>query len=125
MSKTAIPTFRQVMEVLRELGVKDVDVATTLFPAMDVLRNAVDGKTPAPGLLIVDLVVGMDSGYEVLRFWRSNAKLKAIPVVVWTAVGSTVDESICKHFKVTCYVQKQHGASALKEALQPLIKSIQ
>jgi CheY-like chemotaxis protein len=114
---------RQLFNLLKSSGVEEIEVASGTFSAMEALRKVVEDSAAKPDLLIVDLGLGMDSGYEILRYWRSTPKLATIPVIVWTSVGGKVDEEICKHFRVNSFVNKQAGPLALQRALAPILES--
>ena len=75
-----------------------------------------EGAHPLPDAIILDLDLGHDSGFELLRFWHSHAELAKVPVIVWTIMGEQYRE-VCEMFKVSGYVDKGAGASALREAL--------
>jgi CheY-like chemotaxis protein len=113
---------RQLFNLLKSSGVEEIKVASGIFPAMEALRKVVEDSAPKPDLLVLDLALGMDSGYEVLRYWKSTPELAKIPVIVWTAVGGKVDEEICKHFRVNSFVAKQAGPLALQRALAPILE---
>ncbi len=115
--------IRQLLSLLKANGVKDIQVASGVYKATEALQKAVADASLKPELLVLDLALGMDSGYEILRYWKSTAELRDIPVVVWTAVGGKVDEDICKHFRVKSFVKKQQGPQALKMAITPLLES--
>ena len=74
------------------------------------------GKAELPDKIVLDLDLGYESGYELLRYWHSNPKLSSIQVIVWTVMGEEQQE-ICKLFKVQAVVSKWRGASALEHAL--------
>jgi CheY-like chemotaxis protein len=114
---------RQLMALLKDAGVQDVRVASGTFLAIQALELIIEGSAPKPDLLIVDLALGMDSGYEVIRFWKSKPQLADIPLIVWTSMGSKVDEEICRHFHVNSFVRKQQGSLAMQLALDPILNA--
>ncbi|HVT97476.1 MAG TPA: hypothetical protein VHE33_08210, partial [Acidobacteriaceae bacterium] len=61
-----------------------------------------------------------DSGFEILRFWRSTPRLKPIPVVVWTLARDTQLE-ICRYFGVREIVSKDDDPNVLRAALASTI----
>jgi CheY-like chemotaxis protein len=71
---------------------------------------------PLPDGIILDLDLGYESGYEVLRFWHSSPELNKIPVIIWTILGEEQRE-ICRLFNVNHYISKWEGATGLREAL--------
>lgn len=109
---------RIVTDVVTSLGATNVVVRTSAGAAQVYLQSALDGKAPLPDLMVVDLDLGYESGFELLRFWHGNPKLASVQMVVWTVMGEEQQE-ICRLFKVHAVVSKLAGAAALKGALEP------
>ena len=78
------------------------------------LEKALNDLTPLPDAMLVDLDLGIESGFEVLRYWRENPRLAAIPVIVWTVMEA---REICTLFGVHRFVAKDDDAG-LSEALE-------
>ena len=76
-------------------------------------------KQPLPDLIIVDLDLGYESGFELLRFWHGNPALSTIRLIVWTAMGEE-QQHICRLFKVDAVISKTEGIDALRRAIEPL-----
>ena len=106
-------------DTAQALGIPDVDARTTLEGAKAYLEKGLSGECPLPDLILLDLDLGYDSGYELLRFWHSTPRLAAIPLVVWSVLGGEHSE-MCNLFKVKTYVGKWEGAAALRAALGQL-----
>ncbi len=111
--------LRVAVDVVRSLGVSFVEARTSITAAKVYLEAALNGKEPLPDLIIVDLDLGYESGFELLRFWHGNPKLSAIRLIVWTVMGEEQRE-ICRLFKVSAIVSKSEGAIALKRTIEPL-----
>ncbi len=112
--------LRTAAEVTRSLGITDLEARTSAKAAKLCLEAALEGREAAPGLMVLDLDLGYDSGFELLRFWHSKHELsKAIRVIVWTALGEEQQE-ICRLFKVDAVVPKCDGMAALKQAIERL-----
>jgi DNA-binding response OmpR family regulator len=41
-----------------------------------------------PNALVIDLDLGIESGFELLRFWHGNPNVRPIPVIIWTGTGA-------------------------------------
>jgi CheY-like chemotaxis protein len=100
-------------------GVEHVEARTSIHAAMSYLEKGLQGEFPLPDAIVLDLDLGYESGYELLRYWHSTPELKRIPLLVWTILGEEQRE-ICNLFKVSNYVSKWEGAGAFREALKKL-----
>lgn len=100
-------------------GIEEVEARTSVQAAMSYLQKGLRNEGPLPDAIVLDLDLGYDSGYELLRYWHSTPPLKKIPLLVWTILGEEQRE-ICNLFKVTNYVSKWEGAAAFREALKVL-----
>ena len=110
---------RVVVELATSLGATNIEVRTTAGAARLYLQSALDGKKPLPDVMVVDLDLGYESGFELMRFWHATPKLNSIRLVVWTVMGAEQQE-ICRLFKVNAVVSKLDGLSALRRAIEPL-----
>ena len=111
--------LRIASDVLERLGPMDVQARTNAAAARVYLEAVLDGKQPMPDLMILDLNLGYESGFELLRFWHSQARLSSIQVVVWTIMEKEQQE-LCKLFGVKHVIPKWEGADALRRAIEPL-----
>jgi CheY-like chemotaxis protein len=113
-----ISDIRSAAAVFKRLGVPDADVEAVRSVAVGVLRlqDAVDGLRPPPYLVLLDLDFTCESGFEILRFWRSNPKLKQTRIMVWTSMGDRQVE-ISRLFGVDV-VRKGSGIKDLDESLR-------
>jgi CheY-like chemotaxis protein len=77
-----------IAEVLRDEGY-DVSSAGNGEQALRELR-----KSPHPDLVLLDLMMPVMSGWELLELLQSNADLSGIPVVVVSAMTAP---GVCEH----------------------------
>ena len=103
-------------DAARSLGVEDVEARTSLDAALTYLEKGLKGEYPLPDGIVLDLDLGRDSGYELLRFWHSSPELSKIPLIVWSVLGEE-HSRMCNLFKVKTFVGKWEGVAALREAL--------
>ncbi len=101
------------------LGITEIDARTTSSAARAYLEKALDGSGPVPDGIVLDLNLGYESGYELLRFWHRTPELSKIPVIVWSILGDEQRE-MCKLFKVNSFVGKWEGEEAFRQALANL-----
>jgi len=111
--------LRVAVDVVKALGVSLVEARTSITAAKAYLEDGLEGKHPLPDLIVVDLDLGYESGFELLRFWHGNPKLSNIHLIVWTVMGEEQRE-ICRMFKVNAIVSKTEGAAGLKRTIEPL-----
>lgn len=110
--------------VLKKLNVTDVDAVNNVPGALLRLQDAVEGKKPAPELVLLDLSFTRESGFEVLRYWKTNREqLKDTDIVVWTAMGET-EQQLCRYFGVEV-VAKWTGPDELERVLRKHMPSQQ
>jgi DNA-binding response OmpR family regulator len=108
---------RQSAAIVKKLGAEDVIALNNIAAAILFLQDVVEGTKKPPDLILLDLSFPRESGFEVLRYWKSNAKLNGIPVVVWTVMGDT-EKKLCEFFGVEQVVPKWAGPKELEAALR-------
>jgi CheY-like chemotaxis protein len=108
--------------LLARTGIKDVTQFARIPEAVVFLEDIAEGIRPCPDLIVLDLNVGHDSGFEVLRLYKSNTKLQSCKIIVWTGSGA-VEKELCDHFGVECVV-KSGGDSALVAAVSKHLRKI-
>src|ERR1700749_2537646 len=106
--------------LLNRLGIKDVTQFSRIPEAIVFLEDIAEDIRPCPDLIVLDLNVGHDSGFEVLRLYKSNPKLQSCDIIVWTGSGA-IEKELCEHFGVEC-VRKSEGDSALVAAISKHLK---
>lgn len=111
-----IADIRSAAAVLKRLGVTHVDAVRNVGAAIVRLEDAIDGIKAAPFLVLLDLDFACESGFEVLRFWKSHPELKRTRIVVWTSMGDPQVE-MCRLFGVDV-VRKGTGLNELDESLR-------
>lgn len=110
--------IRAVADLATSLGATHVEARASASAAIAYLESALEGKTVLPDVIVVDLDLGYESGFELLRFWHANAKLAKSRLIVWTIMGAEQQE-ICQLFKVDAIVSKADGLAALRSAIEP------
>ena len=106
-------------DTAHSLGIEEVDARTSLDAARAYLEKGLEGEIPLPDGIVLDLNLGYESGYELLRFWHRTPQLSKIPVIVWSILGDEQRE-MCKLFKVSSFVAKWEGKEAFRDALSKL-----
>ena len=104
-------------DIGRQEGFEEIEVYTSLAPAMQMMEEALGGERPLPHALLLDLNLGGDSGYDLLRLWHRTRAESKIRVVIWSELEEG-NREICDFFKVDAYVNKWDGQTALRQALR-------
>lgn len=102
--------------LLQKIGVQQVDACSNVPAGLLRLEEMLEGKLPHPDVIIVDLAFPIESGFEILRFWKSHPELKSIPVIVWTVMGDT-EQQLCRAFGVHRVVPKWADRAELEAAV--------
>jgi DNA-binding response OmpR family regulator len=111
--------LRIAARVARAAGFEDIEAFASLGNAIEHIEQGLRGERPLPDAIILDLNLGQDSGFEVLRHWRAAWPNSAMRMVVWSALGDH-NRELCSLFHVDAYVHKWEGEAALREALEGL-----
>lgn len=109
--------LQQATAVLQKLGAQNLQSTASVAFALKQLRDAADGKKDVPSLLLLDLEFSSESGFEILRYWKSTPSLKKMPIVVWTIMGD-LEQKISSMFGVSGVVDKKLGPRELEKALR-------
>jgi CheY-like chemotaxis protein len=107
---------RIAAELACSMGFSVVDVRASVLAAKGLLENALEGDAPLPDAMILELDLGFESGFELLRFWHSHPRLFSIPLIVWTALGEDQRE-MCSFFSVDAFIRKSEEIGLLRQAL--------
>lgn len=110
-------------DAAQSLGTFEIEARSAVRPAHDYLEDGLRGTERLPDVIVLDLNLGYESGYELLRFWHRTPQLSRIPLVVWSILGEDQRE-MCKLFKVSAYVGKWEGVSALRDTLCSLAEPL-
>ena len=111
---------RTATRVAASVGITDVYACHTLKQAVQFFEAFLRGYSPCPFAIVVDLDLGFESGYEVLRFRYSSPLLRNIPTIVWTSLDESV-RNVCELFDVNAIVFKWEGSAKLREALKEIV----
>jgi DNA-binding response OmpR family regulator len=98
-------------------GFEDVEACQSIALAIESIEQGLRGERPLPSAIVLDLNLGHESGYELLRNWRTTWRDSTIRIIVWSVLGER-NRELCALFRVDAYVSKWEGESALHEALR-------
>ena len=105
------------VKTARSAGFSEIDARSSLESAQSWLDKRLQEAMPLPAVMVIDLDLGPDSGYELLRFRHETPAMSNVQIIVWTQLGDE-NRQICELFKAEFYIPKWKGAMALQEALQ-------
>jgi len=104
---------------VRAAGFPAIETIDSYESARSWLEGRLEAHLPPPHVMILDLDLGLDSGYDLLRFWYFTPAWSKTHVIVWTDLPED-NRKICELFNVDFYIPKWEGAAALQKALQML-----
>lgn len=102
---------------LARMGVQNSKVFDSSLRAVEYLEMVEAGAEAAPEAVIVDLLLRQGAGQEVLRFVKSRASLRKIPMVVWTVVEEELQHKVCIALGAREVLVKSRRAQELREAI--------
>jgi CheY-like chemotaxis protein len=112
---------KKASEMAKSIGIAEVDVCVTVQRALSCLEKGLSGNGPLPDGIVLDLDLGLDSGFELLRYWHRTPELAKTRIIVWSVIEEQRD--ICDLFKVDSFVSKWEGPDAFRQALERLTTS--
>lgn len=113
--------LRQAKSVLKDLGLGKIETTTNVAGAVRYLDEVTEGKREAPALLLLDLSLGYESGFEVLRRWKGDPGLKDLKIIVWTQMGDR-EQELCRLFGLQHVIPKWSSIKDLQNAIKAALK---
>lgn len=113
---------QQASSILAKMGVSQIQAIPNVGMALEHLRQVVEDRAEMPNLLLLDLEFSLESGFEVLRYWKANPRLRDMHVVVWTVMGD-LEQKISKLFGVDKVLDKHLGPGELEKVLRSTLKT--
>lgn len=114
---------RLAANLAQQAGFSAIQALTSSKLAEVRLANTIEDMAALPDAIVLDLDLGVESGFEVLRFCHRNRLMQQIPVIVWSVMGEH-ESDICGLFGVREFVSKQDGPAALLEALTRVNRNV-
>ena len=109
--------LRIIRNLLKQLGLNNVDEATDGSQALQKLRDR------DYGLVISDWNMEPMSGLQLLHEVRADVKLKETPFIMITAESKTENVVAAKQAGVNNYIVKPFNAATLKSKLSSVLGS--
>ncbi len=111
----------QCRSVLHELGYDGIQLITRLHLAEDYLDEVLNKLTRPPDAIILDLGLGYESGFGILRKCYANPELKQVPILVWSRSAEIHIESLSTRLGAKVFLVKSSDQEELRAALQDLL----
>ena len=108
-------------KALHELGYNGVQLITRLIEAQHHLDDIIANLTGAPAAIILDLGLGADSGFTVLRKCHAEPKLQRVPILVWTKHTDDLAKTFSEYLGAQDFLIKSGDTEKLKKALTRLL----
>jgi CheY-like chemotaxis protein len=107
--------------VLHEMGYDGVQLITQLLAAEQHLEDIVSHLTGPPAAIVLDLGLGYDSGFSVLRKCHAEPRLRKVPILVWTKRTDRQTESFSEQLGADDFLVKSGDVQALRDSLKRLL----
>ena len=108
-------------KALHELGYDGVQLITKVIEAVHHLDDIVSNLTDAPAAIVLDLGLGHDSGFEVLRKCHAEPKLQQVPILVWTKHTDDLAKTFSDYLGAQDFLVKSGDEQELRDALKRLL----
>lgn len=109
--------YRFAEKCARIVGITEIQASPSAEATIAILEKAGNEKGALPDVILIDLDLGRESGFDLLRYRYKHPKFSAIPVVIWTQLGYG-NRTLCEIFNIQGYVGKSKGEFELVEALK-------
>jgi CheY-like chemotaxis protein len=108
-------------KALHGLGYDGVQLITRVQEAENHLDDIVSKLTEAPAAIVLDLGLGMDSGFTLLRKCHAEPRLQQVPILVWTKRTDDLSKAFCNYLGAKDFLVKSGDPQQLCDALKRLI----
>lgn len=78
----------------------------------------------SPKMVVLDVMLPRQSGFEVLKQIRADTALGALPVLMLTAKGQQQDKRIAEELGADAFVTKPYANADVVEAVKRLVERI-
>ena len=108
-------------KALHELGYDCVQLITHVMEAENHLDDIVSNLTEAPAAIVLDLGLGMDSGFTLLRKCHAEPRLQQVPILVWTKHTDDLSKTFSNYLGAKDFLVKSGDPQELRDALKRLM----
>ncbi len=112
-----------LQEAFARIGQLSFDVAEDGQQALDMLYNKPGYENYAqPDIILLDLNLPKETGYNILRKIKSDTALKSIPAIVFTSSQAANDVNACYALGANCYITKPFDFNKLVELMKNVLQ---
>jgi CheY-like chemotaxis protein len=116
------PAFSETCtKALHELGYDGVQLITHVMEAENHLDDIVSNLTDPPAAIVLDLGLGWDSGFALLRKCHAEPRLQQVPILVWTKHGDDLSRMFSDYLGAKDFLVKSGDPRQLRDALKRLM----
>ena len=108
LAEDSTADVRLMQEVIKECGLDcNLHVVEDGSKVVDFLMHRAGFESaPRPDLILLDLNMPREDGYDVLTEIKSSRDLRLIPVIVLSSSSSAVDIRSAYQLNANCYISK-------------------
>lgn len=103
-------------------SVQNLTVVGDGSAAIHWLEEVAAGDRAPPNVILLDLNIPGPSGFDVLRWAKSDARLRRVPVVVWSGSDRAADVRQALDEHANWYLQKPDSYTELKRVMHLLFE---
>lgn len=115
------PASDACAKALHALGYDGVQLITRVPEAEQHLDDIVSNLTVAPAAIILDLGLGNESGFSVLRKCHAEPRLKKVPILVWTKHTDSREKAFSEYLGADDFLVKSGDEEELRQTLKKLL----
>ncbi len=104
-------------------ALKSQNIKATGFSNVENFKCALE-KEPLPKLLILDIMLGADNGFQILKSIKENNKTKNISVLILTALGSEYEKVKGFDLGADDYMTKPFGVMELLARVRAILRRL-
>jgi DNA-binding response OmpR family regulator len=108
-------------KALHYLGNDGVQLITHLMEAEYHLDDIIANLTKPPAAIVLDLGLGPDSGFTLLRKCHAEPKLQRVPILVWTKHTDDLSKTFSDYLGAENFLVKSDDEQELRDALKGLL----
>jgi CheY-like chemotaxis protein len=106
---------------LHDLGYNGVQLITHLTEAEYHLDDIISKLTRPPAAIVLDLGLGLDSGFTLLRKCHAEPRLQRVPILVWTKHTDDLSKTFSEYLGAEDFLIKSDDEQELRQALTRLL----